>query len=139
MVDRPVRKSAAGFTFIEVLSCLLVLSGGVAGAISLTYYALVMGARAQGKATGMATAMTVAIDPGPLMHAKASSQWQNGGTVGTSSGWINGFYVVRVETAGSQPAPGFANNAVSVDVYDGTRGTRITSYTTWVMRQAFSP
>ncbi len=134
-----MKRSAAGFTFIETLACLLVLSLGIAGAIGLTFYALLMGSQAQGKATGMATAMTLAIDPAPLMHATASARWRSAGAVGTTDGWINGFYAIRTETAGPQAAPGFADDAVSVDVYDGVRGSLLASYTTWVMRQAFSP
>jgi len=132
-------RTTIGFTFIEVLACLLVVSLGVAAAVGLTYYALLMGARAQGKATGMATALTVAIDPTPLMHSKATTLWKSDGAIGTTTGWINGLYVVRTENAGIQPAQGFANDPVSVDVYDGIRGNLITSYSTWVMRQAFAP
>lgn len=143
MVDRSMSRApgrrCAAFTFIEALCCLLVVSLGVASAVGLTYYALLMGSRAEGKATGMATAMTVAIDPQPLMHASSGAHWQSPGPIGTTTGWINGLYVVRVETPGPQIGSQFSNNAISVDVYDGIRGHLITSYTTWVMRQPFSP
>ena len=39
----------AAFTFVEVLACLLVLSLGIAAAVSLAYYAMIMGAHAQAK------------------------------------------------------------------------------------------
>jgi hypothetical protein len=139
-----MRARASGFTFIEALACLLVVGLGIAAAVSLTYYAAIMSGSAQSKATGMATALTVAIDPAPLMHSSASASWNHGaggGTngIGTISGWLNGYYVVRTESIGPQPCPGFFNDPILVDVYDGARGNLITSYTTWVMKQPFSP
>jgi hypothetical protein len=140
-----VRRALGGFTFIEVISCLLVLSLGIAATVSLTYYAMILSSGAQAKATGMATALTVAIDPAPLMHTSSQAQWQGGSAgiavtgVGTTTGWLNGYYVVRVEAAGTTPDAGFSNDPVSVDVYDGVRGRLVASYTTWVMRQSFSP
>jgi prepilin-type N-terminal cleavage/methylation domain-containing protein len=139
-----MKQLRSGFTFIEVLACLLVVGLGLAAAVSLSFYCLVMSARAQGKATGMATALTVAIDPAPLMHTTATVNWKvapggNNSGIGTTTGWVNGYYVVRTESVGIQPCPGFTNDPVSVDVFGGVRGSLVASYTTWVMRQAFSP
>jgi prepilin-type N-terminal cleavage/methylation domain-containing protein len=129
---------AHGFTFIEVLACLLVVSVGLAAAVSLTMYATVIGTRAQAKSTAMATALSVTFDPAPLMHASSQAQWHDGGAVGTTQGWVNGYYVMRVETLGSAPIGGFASDPVSVDVYDGFRGNLVASYTTRLLRQGNS-
>jgi len=130
-----------GFTFIEVLACLLIVSLGIAAAVSLTLYGEIASERAQAKSTAMATALSVAIDPAPMLHESASSNWHLSGVspVGTTTGWVNGYYVVRVESAGSVPAVGFASNPVSVDVYGGIRGTLVASYATRVMRQDVAP
>jgi prepilin-type N-terminal cleavage/methylation domain-containing protein len=138
-----MRPGVRGFTFIEVLACLLVVSLGIAAVVSLTLYAEIMSERAQAKSTAMATALAVTIDPAPLLHPSAASQWNTttvNGTI-TSTGWINGYYVVRVESTklGSSPSPGFASNPVSVDVFGGVRGTLVASYTTRLMEQPVSP
>ncbi len=131
------------FTFVEVLACLLVVSLGLAAAVSLTIYCLFISQRAQAKATGMSTALSLAIDPAPLLHQNASNAatWQAAGLdgIGKTTGWINGYFVVRVETAGTVPCAGFTSDPVSVDVYDGVRGNIVASYTTRIMKQDFSP
>jgi prepilin-type N-terminal cleavage/methylation domain-containing protein len=134
-------RAARAFTFIEVLACLLVVSVGLAAAVSMTMYAAVIGSRCQSKATAMATALSVSDDPAPLMHAAQAANWTSAGAnaIGTSQGWVNGYYVVRVEASGSSPEPGFSSDPVSVDVYDGVRGALVASYTTRILRQAASP
>jgi hypothetical protein len=135
-----MNKRTTGFTFIEALACLLVITVGLASAVALTMYSAIIGARSQAKATAMSTALSVTCDPAPLMHS-AGAQWTSAGSsgIGTSSGWVNGYYVVRVESAGSSPMVGFASDPVSVDVYDGVRGELVASYTTRLMRQGNSP
>jgi hypothetical protein len=135
-----MKRAMNGFTFVEALACLLVITVGLSAAVALTMYAAVVGVRSQSKATAMSTALSVTIDPSPLMH-NAKVQWQSAGPsgIGTSAGWINGYYVVRVESAGSTPIAGFASDPVSVDVYDGVRGELVASYTTRLMRQGNSP
>jgi hypothetical protein len=132
-----MRRPCAAFTFIEVIACLLVVVLGLSAAVSMAYYAMLVSGRAQAKSTAMATAMTAAIDPLPLMHSSLAAKWQN--SQGTSSGWLNGFWVVRTETAGTTPMAGFQDNPVSVDVYDGSSRALVASYTTWVMRAPFAP
>jgi prepilin-type N-terminal cleavage/methylation domain-containing protein len=127
----PVARS--GFTFIEVLACLLVLSLGIASAVGMVMYGVVLATRAQGRATGMATALTVAVDPAPLLPK--GSTWSGGGGREEARGYINGYYVIRHETLGDGPAPGFHSNTVTVDVYDTFKGSPVTSYTTRVLRQ----
>jgi prepilin-type N-terminal cleavage/methylation domain-containing protein len=134
-------RRAHGFTFIEVLACLLVLSLGIAATVALTYYAMSVSVRAQAKATGMATALSVALDPAPLMHQGATAHWNSAGAsgIGTTTGYVNGYYVVRVEKPGSTPCPGFTSDPVSVDVYDGFRSSVVASYSTRVMHQVPAP
>jgi prepilin-type N-terminal cleavage/methylation domain-containing protein len=124
---------AAGFTFIEVLACLLVLSLGIAAAVGMVMYGVMLATRAQGRATGMATALTVAADATPLLPPGAT--WSGGTGREDAKGYINGFYVVRHEALGDGPAPGFHSDTVTVDVYDTFKGTPVTSYTTRVLRQ----
>lgn len=134
-----MNRSDEGFTFVEVVACLLVVAGGLASALSLTVYATVLGSRAQDKSTAMATALSIANDPLPLVHGSGPVQWTGSqpplAGSRTSEGWINGYYVVRVEQAGSTPLTGFASNPVSVDVYDGVRGEVVASYSTILLRQ----
>lgn len=126
-----------GFTFIEVLACLLILSLGLAAAFGLALYIQLVAVRAQAKSTAMPTAISVATDPLPLMHQTLSQQWKSG--TGTTSGWVNGYYVIRTELSGtSQPCAGFESVPVSVDVYDGSHGI-VASYTSRQIRQAPTP
>jgi len=130
----------SGFTFIEVLACLFILALGIASAVSLTLYGELLSERAQAKSTAMATALSVAVDPSPLLHAAQAAQWHLAGAqgVGTTTGWINGYYIVRTEGVGSAPCPGFVSDPVSVDVFGGLRGTLVASYSTRIMRQEAS-
>jgi hypothetical protein len=127
------RGSRGAFTFIEVLACLLVLSLGIASAVGMVMYGVLLATRAQGRATGMATALTVAADATPLLPAGAN--WTGGPGREEARGYINGFYVVRRETLGDGPAPGFHSDTVTVDVYDTFKGAPVTSYTTRLLRQ----
>ncbi len=126
------------FTFIEILACLLVVSLGVAAAVGMAMYGLGLGETAQGRATGMATALSVAVDPSPLLSPANQASWSQAGPsgIGRTTGWINGFYIVRTETLGVTPIAGFSNDPVSVDVYDGLRGHTVASYSTCITRQA---
>jgi prepilin-type N-terminal cleavage/methylation domain-containing protein len=126
------RATTTGFTFIEVLACLLVLGMGVAAAVGMVMYGVMIANRAQGRATGMATALTIAVDPKPLVPA--GSTWQ-GVVTGDCEGYINGFYVKRHESQGEVIAPGFHSAEVSVDVFDSFQGRPVTSYTTRILRQ----
>jgi prepilin-type N-terminal cleavage/methylation domain-containing protein len=132
-MNRP--RSQAGFTFVEILACLLVLGLGVTAAVGMVMYGVSLSARAQGRATGMATALTVTYDPTPLLPP--NSTWQN--SAGNASGYINNFYVMRTETSNTDPGPtlppGFKAFIVSVDVYDAFKGRIVCSYTTRLLRQ----
>jgi len=125
-----------GFSFVEILACLLVLTLGVTAAVGMVMYGVMIAARAQGRATGMSTAMSVAYDPTPLLPSGAT--WTSAAGSGEASGYINNVYVVRHETASSDMTlpDGFVSSVVSVDVYDTFRGHPITSFSTRVLRQA---
>jgi prepilin-type N-terminal cleavage/methylation domain-containing protein len=115
------------FTFIEVLACLLVLGLGVSAAIGMVMYGVMIANRAQGQATALATGMSIAIDPSPLLPP--GSSWDG------THGFINGFYVVRQELPDGTPAPSFRGGEVTVDVFDGFKGSKVAGYRTRVLRQ----
>ena len=122
----------AGFTLIETLACLLVLSMGFAAAIVLVAYGLQLARMSQARTVGMATAITVAVDPSPLLP---------GGTTLTSTGtmttgWINGLWVERNEDAGDLLTTGLRSHLVRVEVYESGAGRRICSYQERLLRQA---
>ena len=123
------------FTFVEILACLIVLVLGVTAAVSMVMYGVLLAARAQGKATGMATAMSIAADATPLLPE--NSTWNGSKGSGEASGYINNYYVVRHEVATNDMVlpTGFVSSVVTVDVYDTFQGHAITSYSTRVLRQ----
>lgn len=125
-----MRRSA--FTLIEVLACLLVLTLGFAAAIALIAYGLQIARLSLARAMGMATAITVAVDPTPLLPAGATLT--SSGT--TTTGWVNGLWVERDEDAGETIAPGMVSHLVRVEVYEGTDGRRVCSYQERLLRQA---
>lgn len=117
----------AGFTLIEVMASLLVLSLALAGAIALIQHGLRMASLAAGRSTGMATAVSVAMDAAPLLDADAT--W-NG-----SSGYINGYYVIREEKRdGLLPGNGLGSAAVKVTVYESVNGVQVAYFATRIVR-----
>lgn len=123
-----------GFTLIEVMAALLVLSLGILSAIGLVVYGMQLAKVSVGKATGMATAMSVAVDHKPLLPSGAF--WTpSAGFAGTSEGYVNGFWVERVEGAASPVGPGIARSSVKVDVYETLKGQLICSYSEQLVRQ----
>lgn len=148
-----MRRSA--FTLIEVLVILLVITLGLAGAISLIAYGARLSSQAQGEAIGMATAISVATDPLPRLPADMTASWTytpydfdgTGTMTSTAQGFVNGVYVTRTET--SLPADVIARAAdnrvfarsarVDVTVYEGISGAEIASFTTRIVRQRESP
>ncbi len=127
--------SRCGFSFVEILACLIVLVLGITSAVSLVMYGVLLAARAQGKATGMATAMSIAADATPLLPENRT--WNGTKGSGEASGYINNYFVVRHEVPSSDMnlPIGFVSSVVTVDVYDTFQGHPITSYTTRVLRQ----
>lgn len=135
---QPRSAGRRGFTFIEVLACLLVLAVGVGSAAGMAVYGVTIASRAQARATAMATALTVAVDPTPLLPTGAVWTAPGAGS-GDASGWINGYWVVRRESIDTRPAPGFTAGPVHVDVYEAVRGRLVASYSTRVVRQESAP
>jgi hypothetical protein len=131
-----LRLRTTGFTFVEILACLLVLGLGVTAAVGMVMYGVFLAARAQGKATGMATALSVAVDPTPLLPPNAT--WSGHAGSGEADGYINNFYVIRHETSSNDIAlpAGFQASVVTVDVFDAFKGRPVASYTTRALRQS---
>lgn len=122
------------FTLIEVLAALLVLSLGMLAAIGLVVYGMQLAKVSVGKATGMATAMSIAVDHNPLLESGAF--WTpSAGYAGVSKGYVNGFWVEREESVATSVAPGVVRSFVKVDVYESMRGTLICSYNEQLVRQ----
>ena len=80
-----------GFTLIEVLAALIVLTLGMLSAIGLVVYGVQLAQLSIGRTTGMATAMSVAIDARPL--PPPDPLWTQSGSMTT--GYINGFWIER--------------------------------------------
>ena len=120
-----------GFTLVETLACLLVLSLGFAAAIVLVAYGLQTVRLSLARSMGMATAMTVAADPTPLLPA--GSSLDRAGAV--TRGRINGLWVERREEPGEALAGGLRSHLVRVEVYESGDGRRICSYQERLLRR----
>lgn len=145
----------AGFTFIEVLAILLVISFGLLGVVGLVLYGMNNAARSQGETTGMATAISVANDPAPLLGPETSSDWRftpynmdgNGRLSSTANGYINGYYVIRTEISDDADVAArdgagrvqVRSARVEVDVYATIAGSVVASYTCRITRQRSGP
>jgi hypothetical protein len=151
-----MRHVRAAFTFIEVICVLLVITIGLVGVIGLVSWGLIVAQRAQGTCTGMITAISVAVDPRPLIAPEMQSSWTYtpwdlddvGDVSNETDGFINGYYVKRVET--SKVADVVARDpltshvharsvCVAVDVFDTMGGALVTSYNTRFVRQRGTP
>ncbi len=110
---------------IEVLGSVLVLSLAFASAIGMVLYGFHLSKLSMGRATALATAMTVAVDPTPLQGASPS--WSVA-IPGTTKGYLNSYYVERTEGAATTLATGITVADVAVDVYETARGRLIASY-----------
>lgn len=122
----------AGFTLVETLACLLVLSMGFAAAIVLVAYGLQIARLSLARSMGMATAITVAADPAPLLPG--GSSLATSGTL--TKGWINGLWVERSEDAGDLLTTGLRSHLVRVEVFESGDGRRVCSYQERLLRQA---
>jgi prepilin-type N-terminal cleavage/methylation domain-containing protein len=124
----------AAFTLIEVLAALLVLTLGMMSAVGLVLYGMQLAKVSIGKSTGMATAMSVAVDSAPLLASDAF--WQpSSGNAGISKGYVNGYWVERVESPAAFVGPGISRSLVQVDVYETLRGKLLCSYNEQLVRQ----
>jgi len=152
--------SSSGFTFLEVLACLLVVGLGLASVVAMVYFGIVNSQKAQAASTAMITAMSVAVDPTPYLSADIAASWSTSGSYDMddltgnlsekAQGYINGYLVVRSETStpadiiASDITPGggtvvYARSAlVKVDVYTLLNGAIVASYNTRFVRQRSS-
>ena len=145
-------RGRGGFTFIEVTLLLLVITLGLLGVVGLVSYGMTLAAKSQGETTGLATAVSVADDPAPLLAKEVAGDWTytpygmdlTGALSSTAKGFINGFYVVRTETSGDadvvarDPGTGrvqVRSARVEVDVFATINGAVVASYATRIMRQ----
>jgi len=155
-------RSRSGFTFVEVLACLLVVGLGLASVVAMVYFGIVNAQRAQSGSTAMITAMSVAIDPKPYVFNDVAPSWTGSGPYSmddtanalseSTQGYVNGYFVHRSETTGPTDiiatAPPSAGGAqvvymrsvlVKVDVYTLLNGAIVASYNTRFIRQRNSP
>jgi len=117
-----------GFTLVEVMSALLVITIGMAAVVGMVAYAVILANRSQAASTAMATALSVLDDPTPLrrldwIHTQAALP----GGSGESRGSLNGYYVVRHEQVSGAVADGLASARVQVEVYDTLGGRLVAS------------
>ncbi len=145
----------AAFTFVEVLIILMVISIGLLGVLALVAFGTSLVTKVNAGITGLATAISVAADPQPLLDPAVSSEWiyspyslsAPGEVTCTARGFINGFYVERVEITEpsdiiSKGANGvvYARSAhVEVKVYDTFQGKVVTTFITRIVRQKGTP
>ena len=114
-----------GFTLLEALACVLVLGLGFAAAIGMIIYGIQLSKVSIGRATAMATAMSVAVDPAPLQGP--APIWTMS-VPGTTKGYLNGYYVERTEGAPTAVGGGVGAADVTVEVYETLRGRLLASY-----------
>jgi Tfp pilus assembly protein PilV len=119
------KRPCGAFTLIEVMASVIILSLGLISAIGMLLYGLQLAKLSIGRATGLATAMTVAIDPSPLLPA--DPLWTVA-VPGTTTGYLNGHWVERWEGPATVVAPGIAAADVRVDIYETLRGRLVASY-----------
>lgn len=128
-----MRRNRIAFTLIEVLASVLVLTLGFVSACGLIVYGLRLARISHGQTIGMATAMTVLIDPTPLRTDPSMTP-----NAGTSSGYLNGLWVVRTESA-ETALDGDIGKVVAVtvhvDVYEVAQGECFASVTRRLIRQ----
>lgn len=115
----PVRR---GFTMLEVLGAVLVLSLGFSAAIGMILYGFHLSKLSLARTTALATAMSAAVDPAPL-----GAGW-TAVVPGTTKGYLNGYYVERTEGAAVPLATGLNVAQVTVDVYETAKGRLVASY-----------
>lgn len=115
-------RTRRGFTLLEVMGSVLVLSLGLASAIGMVLYGLHLAKLSMGKATALATAMTVAVDPSPLQSGWTAT------VPGTTKGFLNGYYVERTEGLPTIIAGGITTADIRVDVYETLKGRPVASF-----------
>lgn len=150
------RMRRSGFTLIEVMALLLLLSIGLAAAVGAFSAGLKLSVQGRASALAMPTAVMVAKDRDirQLIDPELVPMWISttynfdavaGGTA-TDRGQVNGFFVVRSETSG--PLDVISSSAgvvyqrtvlVDVDVYETLGGKVMASFSTRYVRQRGGP
>jgi Tfp pilus assembly protein PilV len=144
-----------GFTFIEVLAILLVVSLGLFTIVGILAVAQRLSFKALAQSTGMATAVTVAADLHPWLDPTASDWIATDPDLDApsyavnASGFVNGWYVERQEvsaTADIVATDAVTNHVilrsaqVQVQVYETVSKTQqVTGYVTRILRQRGTP
>lgn len=128
MVVGAMKRTHSAFTLIEVLACVLILTLGLAAATGLVFLGIRLAGSAHARSIGMATALTVLVDPSPLQPADPA--WSVTGS--SASGYLNGLWVER--TAGpavpaGAPGSGLQAVTVTVDVFELQNGRKCASVT----------
>lgn len=146
------RLDSRGFTFVEVMAILLVVTIGIGGVVALVMYGTRLSSRAQAETISMATAISVAHDPQPALaldwvYNPIDINSPNSQSA-ESRGYVNGLYVVRRES--STPIDIIARSTidglvharsslVEVSVYEAMLGDPVTSYATRIVRIRKAP
>ncbi len=140
-------RRTGAFTMIEVLAVLLLLAIGLGAAIGMMLFAARRAEETRMLQLAMATAMTVAYDPTPLLDPVVAASWSAAGVdlddaatadqLAQTRGCINGFYVIRREMAARDDliardagaGIGYGRLArVHVSVFVQSNGAEITTY-----------
>ena len=139
----------SGFTLVEVLTVLLILSLGIGAIIAVLKLANRYTGKALSRFTGMSTASTLLYDHAPLGLTADTGDADGDGWRGTSSfswtgaysmkswGFVNGYWCVREETSAATDivCAGRRRAWVVVDVFWGGYGNRITRLQECIMRE----
>lgn len=137
--------SQAAFTLLEVVAMLLVVTIGLLAVIGLFLHGTRTAALAQAASTAMPTAIAVAYDETPWQDPAfyEAADWTSTVTSAgrTDSGFINGYWVERVESwttddlvAQVAGNPVMYTSRVEVAVKDANRGATVASYATRLLR-----
>lgn len=166
MVDAAALTRSAGahrtaFTLFEVMATAMLIGTGLMALIAVIMFAMSRAMAAQAACTAMPTAVSAAYDPAPLLPAETAGEWTTatisaagtGAEKEVSSGWMNGYWVVRREsciaadTLGEWTPSGASTTwsiasgkmrsiRVEVHVYDGgSKGREVASFVTRILRQ----
>lgn len=119
------------FTLIEVLAALITLTLGLLSAVGLVVYGIHLAHLSIGRTTGMATALSVAVDARPL--PPPDPLWTVTGS--RVEGYVNGFWVEREESEVLPLGTGLVSMTVHVDVFETMRGRPLASVSTRIVRR----
>lgn len=144
-----------GFTFVEVITLLVVVGAGLMGVIALVSYGSDVSSRAQAESIALSTAMSVAHDPIPLLDPEVAIHWSYapypmedpGNHRSEAGGFINGLYVTRVETSGDEDIIAQSNLGevtvrsarIEVTVRETIGGEPLTAFVTRIVRRREGP